>query len=298
MKLTILVAGGTGNLGGKIIKALMARGAEVHAPVRATADDAKVERLEREGVKVFKIDMSNKEEVARACEGASCVVSALQGLRDVIVDAQTVLLEAARAAGVPRFIPSDFSLDFTKLAPGENRNFDLRREFQTRLDDSSISATSIFNAAFAEILGYGTPILDLKKKTVGYWGDNSDWRLDFTTMDDTANFTAAAALDSSTPRYLNIASFQITPKELAALAGEATNSAFNLVNMGSLEELAAYAKSERAADPDGEEELYPKWQNTQYMHGMFSAHHETLDNNRYPDIKWTSGNEFIKQIIR
>jgi hypothetical protein len=40
--------------------------------------------------------------------------------------------EGAIAAGVPRFIPSDFSADFTKLPAGENRNFDLRRAFQKK----------------------------------------------------------------------------------------------------------------------------------------------------------------------
>ena len=68
-----------------------------------------------------------------ACSRASCVVSALQGLRDVIVETQTVLLDAAIKAEVPRFIPSDYSIDFTKFPPGENRNLDLRRDFHNCL---------------------------------------------------------------------------------------------------------------------------------------------------------------------
>ncbi len=43
---------------------------------------------------------------------------------------QGKVLDAAVAAGVPRFIPSDYSLDFTKTRPGENRNLDLRRRFR------------------------------------------------------------------------------------------------------------------------------------------------------------------------
>ncbi len=43
------------------------------------------------------------------------------GLRDVMLERQTVLLEAAIKAGIPRFIPSDYSIDFTKFPPGENR---------------------------------------------------------------------------------------------------------------------------------------------------------------------------------
>jgi nucleoside-diphosphate-sugar epimerase len=42
-----------------------------------------------------------------------------------------------------------------------------------------------------------------KLKRVLYWG-NADQRMDFTTIDDTAAFTASAALDPSTPRFLRL----------------------------------------------------------------------------------------------
>jgi hypothetical protein len=61
-------------------------------------------------------------------------VSALNGLHDVIIGRQSRLLEAAVLARVPRFIPSDFSADFTKTQLGQNRNFDLRREFMALAD--------------------------------------------------------------------------------------------------------------------------------------------------------------------
>ena len=76
----------------------------------------------------------------------------------------------------------------------------------TYLDKAPIQATSILNGAFAEILTYNIPLLDIKQQQVGYWED-ADWKIDFTTMDNTAAFTAAAALDPTTPRFLRIASF-------------------------------------------------------------------------------------------
>ena len=100
MKNTILIAGGTGNLGGKIINALLERGADVRMVVRAGSDAAKWATFEQRGVQVIPVDMSNLEELTKACAGVSCVVSALQGLHDVIVDAQAQLLAAAVAAGV------------------------------------------------------------------------------------------------------------------------------------------------------------------------------------------------------
>jgi len=292
----IVVAGGTGNLGERIINALIDRGAEVRALVRSSSDKEKVNALKQKGAKIIELDMSHEQELIDACRGASCVVSALQGLRDVIVDAQTLLLNAVVAAGVKRFIPSDFAVDFTKIN-SENRNFDFRREFHKQLDKAAISATSIYNGAFADILTYNTPILDLKNKTAGYWGDNADWKLDFTTMDNTAAFTAAAAMDVSAPRNLHIASFQVSPNDLANLASEISKTKYSTKSMGRLEQIDAYNKQQRAADPKGENEMYPKWQNGQYMHDQFSTHHEKLDNNRYPGIKWTTAKEFLESLL-
>lgn len=296
MKRAILVAGATGDLGGRVVKALLKRNAEVRAVVRFSSDEAKVDELVKMGVKVIKADMSSLAELTEACKDVACVVSTLAGLREVIVDGQSVLLDAAIAAGVPRFISSDFASDFTKLPEGENRNFDLRKEFHKKLDQSPISRTSIMIGAFADILSYNTPFYNVKENMVSYWGSDAEWQVDFTTKDNTADYTAAAALDPSTPKILRIASFRISPKELAAMATEIKNTEFRLVPMGTLESLSAYNKKERAAHPEGENELYPKWQGSQYMHSMFSVHNEHLDNDRYNDIKWTSAMEVISAI--
>ena len=292
MATTIVVAGATGNLGGRIASALRERGATARALVRVGAGGDKRDDLARRGAEIADVDMADVSALARACAGASCVVSALQGLRDVIVDAQSTLLDAALAAGVPRFIPSDYSVDFTKVPAGENRNFDLRRAFHERLDVAPVASTAIFNGAFAELLTYNVPLLDVDKKVVGYWGD-PDWRIDFTTMDDTAAYTAAAALDPTTPRTLRIASFQVSAVDLAAFTADVLKTPFALVRMGSLDDLTAYNQRERAAHPEGEAELYPRWQQSQYILSMLSTHHASLDNGRYPDLTWATLRDLI-----
>ncbi|UOQ71621.1 NmrA family NAD(P)-binding protein [Hymenobacter cellulosilyticus] len=204
----IVVAGATGDLGHRIVTALRQRNAPVRALVRPETDPAKIDRLTQQGVQVQPVDFSDSVALTRACAGASCVLSALAGLREVIIDTQTQLLNAAVAAGVPRFIPSDFASDYTQQAPGLNRNFDLRRELQAIIDQAPIAATSILNGAFAEVLTYNIPLLDFKQQQVGYWED-ADWQIDFTTMDDTAAFTAAAALDPTTPASCALPAFSL-----------------------------------------------------------------------------------------
>ncbi|MGO9619691.1 MAG: NmrA family NAD(P)-binding protein [Bryobacteraceae bacterium] len=284
---SVVVAGATGNLGGRIVRALLERGASIRALVRHGTARDRLEPLQKLGITIASVDLSRASQVAPACSGASCVVSALSGLRDVIVEAQTVLLDAAINAGVPRFIPSDYSIDFTKFPPGENRNLDLRRDFHKRLAQKSISATTIFNGAFADMLTGQMPLILFKLKRVLCWG-NPDQRMDFTTIDNTAAFTASAALDPSTPRFLRIAGDQLSARELTAVVGEVTGKAFRPFRAGGLGLLATLIKAARTVAP-GEKELYAAWQGMQYMRNMFDgrAKLEPLDNDRYPGMHWT-----------
>ena len=291
--MAVLVAGATGNLGQRIVAALIARGAEVTALGRVGTSDEKVADLKHTGATVVLGDTSDADAVAEACENVSCVVSALQGLRDVVVNTQTVLLNGALNAGVPRFIPSDFSVDFTTLPHGENRNFDLRREFHQTLHKAPIAATSIFNGAFSDVLTYGGPLLNFKEKTVGYW-ENPDWFMDFTTMDDTAAYTADAALDRATPKSLAIASFQVTPNDLVKFTADVWKTPYQLTCLGSLEALRAANQAARSAHPEGENELYAGWQQSQYLQSMFTVHHNSLDNARYPDLTWEKLENAVK----
>ena len=298
MSKVILVAGATGNLGNRISKELVKRGAKVRALVRTSTDPEKIEALEKLGVKVFEVDLSDIDAIAKACEGISCVVSALAGLGDVIVDLQKRILDGAIKAGVPRFIPSDFSSDYNQLVEGENRNFDLRRDFKKYIDSTSIQATSIFNGCFADILMYNTPILNLKDKNIGYWGDNANWKLDFTTMDDTAAFTAEAALDDSAPRDLQISSFQISPNDILSDVRAASGQEFKIHQMSDLGNFMAFIKKQRAENPAGENELYAKFQQGQYMYSMFTSQNNQLANNRYSGLTWTTSLEYIKTFVK
>lgn len=288
-----VLAGATGNLGGRIAAALLERGAGVRALVRRGSAPDTLLALQRRGAELIEVDFRRAAELRQACSGAACVVSALSGLRPVIVDAQTALLDAAVAAGVPRFIPSDFCIDFTRLPAGNNRNLDLRREFYQRLANAPIAVTSVFNGAFTDMLTGQAPFILFKLRRVLYWQD-ADQRMDFTTMDDTAAYTADAAMDPSTPRVLRIAGEQISARELAAVVGAVRGVKFGLLRAGGLARLRTLIKITRVFAP-GTGELYPPWQGMQYMHDMYSglASTEVLDNDRYPRPRWTSARDVL-----
>lgn len=291
----VAVAGATGNLGQLVIKELTRRGVAVKALVREGTDRSRTQALSDTGVIVSPVDFSSVTALTRELTGATCIVSTLQGLRDVMHTVQGNLLDAAVAAKVPRFIPSDFSLDFTKTKPGTNRNLDLRREFHSRLDRSGISWTSILNGGFMDLLGGDTPMINHKKGKVVYVG-KAIQLLDLTTIPNTAAYTAAVAADTEpTPRFLRIAGDVVSVVDIAAVETELEGKQYKPSWMGPVWLLEVIIRILRVFG--GENEVFPVWQGMQYMANMFSgvAQLKPLDNDRYPDIKWTKVKDYLRE---
>jgi nucleoside-diphosphate-sugar epimerase len=284
----IALAGAGGDLGGRIARALAARGATVRALVRSGLDDAERCRIEALGATSVAADPTNVDAIAAAIAGAACAVSALNGLHEVMIDRQGVLLDAAMRAGVPRVISSDFAADFTKTEPGRNRNFDLRREFMARADKAPIRVTSILNGAFLDMLGAEMPIIQRRIHRVLYWHD-ANQLLDFTTKDDVAAYTAAAALDDTTPRILRIAGDSVSVHGIAATLSTLTGEKYRPFWAGSLGSLGLMIRIAKLAAPLPNA-AFPPWQGMQYMRDQFSGlvKLEPLDNGRYSGIAWTS----------
>ena len=293
MNKIIVIAGATGNLGGKIVNVLLAKGAEVRAIVRLETDINKIRELEQKGVKVFRVNTSQKSEISKHCIGSDCVVSALAGLRETIVDAQKVFLDAAVEGNVQRFIASDYSIDFTNLREGQNRNLDLRRVFHQYLEKAPLKVTTVFNGAFMDLLTTDMPLILFKQKRILCWG-NPDQILEFTTTDNVAAFTAEAALDNDTPRYLRIAGDRLSCNDFVKLLTEITSKNYKLFRPGGIGLFNSMIKLTRFFSP-GKTELYPAWQGMQYMRDMMEGRivFQKYDTQRYPNLKWSSVKEFL-----
>ena len=292
---TVIIAGANGDLGLRITRALVNKGARVKALHRPDTEAQKIARIAETGAEPVAVDYADPASLQSAIAEAVCVVSALSGLEDTIVGAQSRLLDAAVAAGVPRFVPSDFSLDFTRLPEGSNRNFDLRRTFRRRLDAAPIRATSIFNGGFADMLNGQMPLIVRPLRRVLYWQD-ADVKFALTTKDDTAAFTADAALDPDAPRDLHIAGSSVSSRDLAAIMTDLTSKPYGLFYAGSLPFLRRLIALARRLSPQPQA-VFPPWQGMQYVDNMFSglAPSAPADNDRYGVLKWTSAREVLER---
>ncbi|RGP61621.1 nmralike protein [Fusarium sporotrichioides] len=291
----VAVAGASGKLGKLVANALIKRGVIVKALVRPNTDPLRTNDLVSAGAIIAPVDLSSVSALTRELSGATCVVSTIQGLEDVICVAQSTLLDASVAAKVPRFIPSDFSLDFTKTKPGSNRNLDLRREFHKTLNESGISWTSILNGGFMDLMVGDSPMINHKSRKVPYIGQPSQL-LDFTTMVDTAAYTAAVAADPNpTPNFLRIASVTVSVQDIADAQTAVEGVKYTPSWMGTVGTTEFMIRMMRLFG--GEKEIFPAWQGMQYMVNMMSGDGklEPLDNSRYSDLTWTKLEDFFRE---
>ncbi|EPE32065.1 NAD(P)-binding Rossmann-fold containing protein [Glarea lozoyensis ATCC 20868] len=294
----VAVAGATGHLGSLIVLNLCKKDVAVKALIRPGTSGSRTQHLREAGCQITEVDMTDVPTLTEALTGATTVVSALQGLKGVIIDAQGALLEAAMAAKVRRFIPSDFSLDFTKTTPGTNRNLDLRREFHAKLDASGIEWTSVLNGCFMEVVTTRQmPLINDAFHLITHFG-SVDQKMDVTTVPDVAAYTAAVAADPHPkPKFLRIAGDVFTAKEMAVVMTKLRGKQFTTQWVGSAGFLSILIGVLKLFIGGVEDKLFPPWQGMQYMLNMISGEGKLnpLDNDRYPELKWTSVEQAIRE---
>jgi len=290
----ILVAGATGDLGRRIVRDLLAHDVTLRVLTRPGSSTAARLFGSTDRIDIVTADYADHAALTAAASGVDVVVSAVSGIRPVIVDAQRALLSAAVAAGVPRFIPSDYSADYRRITPGSNRNFELRREFAADLDAAPIRATSLLNGMFTDLLTGQAPMILFRQRRVLYWS-SADQILDFTTKDDVARITALAAIDDDAPRTVEVAGSRVTAREVAAIMTRLTGTPFRLQWAGTTGTLGLMSRVGRALSKD-DDETFPAWQGMQYFVSMFSGQAELrhLDNDRYGSLEWTSVEDVLR----
>ena len=294
----VAIAGAGGHLGSLIALRLREANVQVKALVRPGTATARAQQLRDAGATITEVDLSDVAALTEIFTGAFTVVSALQGLRNVMLDIQGSLLRAAVAAKVKRFIPSDFSLDFTKCTPGSNRNLDLRREFHVELDKSGIAWTSILNGAFMDLVTGGQiPLINDSWHRIMHFG-SVDQKLDVTTVPDVAAFTAAVAADPRpTPKFLRIAGDSFSAKGLAVIVTRLRGREYKPIWMGSVGFLRMLISIMKMFIGGVEDKPMPAWQGMQYLENMVSGMGklDPLDNNRYPELVWTTLTQALEE---
>jgi uncharacterized protein YbjT (DUF2867 family) len=188
----VLVVGGTGALGGKVVDALLARGKSVRALVRPSSDAA---RLEGAGVEIARGDMMDLDSLVRAMDGADAVVTTAAGYTrhskgdspDIDVVGNRNLADAAARAGVRRFVlTSILTCDQTPDVP----HFWHKKLAEDRLAEQGVPFVALRPGAFLDQVTQmgGDPFA--KHRLM--WTGSPQTRLTFVLMADLAGYLADA----------------------------------------------------------------------------------------------------------
>jgi uncharacterized protein YbjT (DUF2867 family) len=219
----VLVVGGTGSLGRKVVNALQARGKSVRALVRPTSDASGLEAL---GVGIAPGDMLDPSSLDRAMDGADAVITTAAGYTghsagdtaDIDTIGNANLVDAARRAGLRRFVlTSILTCDQTPNVP----HFWHKKLTEDRLEQLGVPFVALRPGAFLDQLAQmGGDQFAQRRLT---WFGSTDVPLTFVLTDDLADYLASAVdaegvdgerIDIGWDRPLSI-------DELAALAGKA-----------------------------------------------------------------------------
>ena len=197
----MLVAGATGQLGGEICRRLVAAGRPVRGLVRASSDPAAVAQLRELGVDTVEGDLRDRDSLDAACRGVSAVVSTVTTVRsrqpgDSIEatdrDGQLNLVEAARSAGVERFVYVSYSGQIGVDDPLTRA----KRAVEQRVRSSGVTSTILRPSYFMEM--WLSPALGFDfaaaKATLYGSGEN---RISWISLLDVAEVAARTANDPS-----------------------------------------------------------------------------------------------------
>jgi len=200
----ILVVGGTGELGGRVVRLLRERGQGVRCLVRPGSDDAQLRRLD---VDVVRGDLTDRESLPAACEGVDVVVATATAIarrlagarhptiREVDEVGMAALVGAAETAGVERFVYVSYAgVDAGLGMPLERA----KKATEQRLRTSPMRAVVVRPDAFQEV--HLTPVgrFDIAHGKVAVFG-TGDRRRRWVGVDDVAALLAAVALEPDPP---------------------------------------------------------------------------------------------------
>jgi uncharacterized protein YbjT (DUF2867 family) len=189
-----LVVGATGYLGGRVCRELAEQGKPVAGMVRPGDDDARLSSLREAGVELVEGDLKDPASLEKACQGRTAVIStasaslsrqAGDSVQAVDLDGQKSLIDAAKAAGVPRFVYISFSSNMTTDGPVTAAKRAVEQHLMASgLDYTILRCGFLMEIMVAPIVGFDWA----NAKAVVY--GTGDEPLSLVSMDDVARMVA------------------------------------------------------------------------------------------------------------
>ncbi|EFC40816.1 isoflavone reductase [Naegleria gruberi] len=290
---SVVIVGASGFLGSQITKAFLSQsGVKTHILVRK-GSETKVEELVKLGAHLIEGDVvgSTVEELAQSLKGIQVIVSAVSGDHSVFYDGQLKLLNAAKLAGVNKFIPSSFGSNYENFEFGELLLNDPKKKLVVDLkNQTQVDYLLIHTSIFYKFAFYPNFLFEKEGDSYKYYGDLHG-KVQLTDTADIAKYVVQAALNPNLKnKSINIAGDELTLKEVADIV---VGPQATLVRAGSAQDLLNQIQEKLKNGFAPEEFLSIAF--SQLKWGIVSGKSlvEKLDNNLF-DVKPTSLIEYAK----
>ncbi|KAK4665084.1 uncharacterized protein QC763_511570 [Podospora pseudopauciseta] len=235
---TVAVLGGTGNLGPSIVHELLSAGFTVTGLTRFSSTNSTP--AYPDSVTVHKVDFGSFDSLKDAFSGQDAVVSVVGSPG---VSAQRLAVDAAIAAGVKRFIPSEFGVNTRKVRDrpmgailrGKVEVVDYLIEREREIEWTGVS-TGLFFDWGLEKHGLSTISLDDKTSSIV---DSGNEKFQVSTLAQVGRAVVGVLkhLEETRNRYLVTSSFQVSQNEIIQAVEELTGEKYPVVKRERAEDL-------------------------------------------------------------
>lgn len=233
----VAIAGASGSLGSVVFKTFVDSAKYNIRVLKHSGSSSKFP----EGTDVVEVDYSSIDSLTAALQGQDAVISTLTTLS---IDAQFTLVDAAIAAGVKRFIPSEFGSNLdnpqTRALPVFTVKVKLQEYLKEKAQSTPLSYTFVYNNAFLDWGLQHDFILGLKTDKVTLY-DGGDKPFNTTTLTSVADALVGVLEhpEETKNRAVYIKDTILTQNHLLELAKKAApEKKFETVNV-SIAELVA-----------------------------------------------------------
>ncbi|KAL4874691.1 hypothetical protein BJY04DRAFT_233391 [Aspergillus karnatakaensis] len=214
----VVLAGATGNLGPALLSALASSPFTITVFTRQNSPPPSLPA----NIKSLPVDYTSISALTTALAGQDAVVSTIPPTAS---QSQTNLIHAAVAAGVTRFLPSEFGSDLdnaeNRAAPVYAPKIDAQELLKKLSGEGKISYTIVYNSAFLDWgLRVGFPISPVKKTATLHDGGD---RLYSTTTLGAVGKAVVGILskpEETRNRVVRVSEARLTLKQLLGIAEE------------------------------------------------------------------------------
>ncbi|KAL1616838.1 Elongation factor 1-gamma [Neofusicoccum ribis] len=242
---------------------------------------------------VIQGEFDDEAAVQRFVRGTDIVICCYFGDPDVMTRGQKILVEACAREDVPRYLPSDFAVDYTKIPARELFPKESAKITKDYLVEKKVAGVHVLVGGLIETFWSGFfQIYDAQTQTMAYWG-TGDEKWDLTTYETAAAYTAALATDKNAAGVFRFRGDCTSISEIKEAYETIYQSLLHLKRLGSLDDLYSTVKDRFEKDPSDAMACGPGCLAHRCTNGVASLG-DDLDNKKYPHIVPADMEGFLK----